>query len=102
MTDPRDQSRRKFLAGAVVGLVALARASETLGSDEDSQQDGHLLYVGTYTDGTKSDGIYLLRFDQRSVKLRQVASVNAGANPSFLAIHRNRRVLYAVSELEKY
>src|SRR5256885_8205408 len=28
-------------------------------------------------------------------------SVDAGPNPSFLAIHPNRRVLYAVNELEK-
>jgi 6-phosphogluconolactonase len=101
MTDPRDPSRRKFLAVSAVGLFGLAQASENL-EDESSQSDERLLYVGTYTDGTKSDGIYLLRFDQHSGKLRQVASVNAGANPSVLAIHPNRRVLYAVSELEKY
>jgi len=28
--------------------------------------------------------------------------VDAGPNPSFLAIHPNRRVLYAVNELEHY
>ena len=59
-----------------------------------------LLYVGTYTEGTRSDGIYLLRMDHRSGKLRQVASVNAGANPSFLTIHPTGRFLYAVNELE--
>jgi len=40
--------------------------------------------------------------DRRSGKLRRVGSVNAGANPSFVAIHPNGRVLYAVNELEKY
>jgi len=40
--------------------------------------------------------------DRRSGKLRRVATVDAGANPSFLAIHPNGRVLYAVNELEKY
>jgi 6-phosphogluconolactonase len=38
--------------------------------------------------------------DRRSGRLRGVGSVDAGANPSFLAIHPNGRVLYAVNELE--
>jgi len=39
--------------------------------------------------------------DRRSGKLQRIGSVDAGPNPSFLAIHPNRRVLYAVNELEK-
>src|SRR5207247_1763206 len=63
---------------------------------------GDLLYVRTYTDGGRSEGIYLVRMDRRSGHLRRVGSVAAGANPSFLALHPNRRVLYAVNELEQY
>jgi 6-phosphogluconolactonase len=40
--------------------------------------------------------------DRRTGKLERVGSVDAGANPSFLAIHPNGRVLYAVNEVEKY
>ncbi len=94
MTDPRDLSRRDFLAASAIGLIGLARGSE-------SPPDGDLLYVGTYTEGTRSEGLYLLRMDRRSGKLQRIGSVDAGPNPSFLAIHRNRRVLYAVNELEK-
>ena len=64
--------------------------------------DGELLYVGTYTEGGRRDGIHLVRMDPRSGKLRRVGSVDAGANPSFLAIHPNGRVLYAVNEVEKH
>jgi 6-phosphogluconolactonase len=39
--------------------------------------------------------------DSGSGELRQVEAVNAGANPSFLALHPNGRVLYAVSEVDK-
>src|SRR5205814_8419513 len=46
-------------------------------------------------------GSELVRFDRRSGELRQVGAVNAGENPSFLAIHPNGRVLYAVNEVEK-
>jgi len=94
MTDARDPSRRDFLAAAAISLIGLARGSATI--------DGDLLYVGTYTEGTRSEGIYLVRMDRRSGQLRRVGSAAAGANPSFLAIHPNRRVLYAVNELEKY
>src|SRR5467141_2718325 len=61
-----------------------------------ARTDPDLLYVGTYT-----ENIYLVRMDRGSGELLQVGSVNAGANPSFLSIHPNGRVLYAVNELEK-
>jgi 6-phosphogluconolactonase len=100
MTDPRDPSRRDFLAASALGFVALARGPEGLARREETSPDDDLLYVGTYTEGTKSEGIYLVRMDPRSGRLRRVGSVNAGANPSFLTIHPNGRVLYAVNEVD--
>ena len=61
----------------------------------EARTDPDLLYVGTYT-----ESIYLVRMDRRSGELLQVGAVKAGANPSFLTIHPNGRVLYAVNELE--
>jgi 6-phosphogluconolactonase len=102
MSNPPELSRRDFLASSAAGLVALARGSESFAWRKESQLDGELLYVGTYTEDARRDGIYLLRMDRRSGQLRQVGSVDAGANPSFLAIHPNGRVLYAVNEIDKY
>src|SRR5437773_324948 len=102
MTDPRDPSPRHFLAASAIGLIGLARGAESPASRDEAQTHGDLLYVGTYTEGTRSEGIYLLRMDRRSGELRRVGSMDAGPNPSFLAIHPNGRVLYAVNELEKY
>src|SRR5437764_6617712 len=95
VTHPRDLSRRDFLAASAIGLIGLARGSK-------SPPDGDLLYVGTYTVGTRSEGTYLVRMDRRSGRLQRVGSVDAGANPSFLGTHPNGRFLYAVNELEHY
>jgi 6-phosphogluconolactonase len=102
MTNPREPSRRDFLVASAIGLVQLTRRSENLSVHEESKLEGDLLYVGTYTEGTRSKGIYLVRMDRSSGKLRPVGSVDAGANPSFLAIHPNGRALYAVNEVENY
>ena len=63
--------------------------------------DDALLYVGTYTSPSRSAGIYRLRMDRGSGQLTSAGSVDAGPNPSFLAIHPNGRVLYAVNEVEQ-
>src|SRR6267378_4074462 len=102
MTKTPELSRRDFLAATAVSFVACARSSQTLARGQESQPDDALLYVGTYTEGTRSEGIYLIRMDRRSGKLRRVGSVDAGANPSFLTIHPNGRVLYAVNEVDTH
>ena len=89
------------MASAAAGLVACARSSQTPSPPAGERSDDVLLYVGTYTQGTRSDGIYLVRMNLRTGQLRQVGSA-AAANPSFLTIHPNGRVLYAVNELETY
>jgi 6-phosphogluconolactonase len=92
MTDSREPSRRDFLASALVFAGLALR--------EELPLDEELLYVGTYTDADRPDGIYLLRMDLHSGALRLVGSVKVGPNPSFLAIHPNAQVLYAVNEVE--
>jgi 6-phosphogluconolactonase len=101
MTEPRQPSRRDFLAAAGTGLAGIAAGSMRVALREESPLDDQLLYVGTYTDAKRSDGIYLLRMDPRTGQLRAVGSVDAGPNPSFLALHRNGRLLYAVNEVEQ-
>ena len=101
VVNPRLLSRREFLPAAAAGLVACARGSQAVLPRAGSNPNDDLLYVGTYTEGTRSDGIYLLRMDLRSGQLSQIGST-AAANPSFLTIHPNGRTLYAVNELETY
>lgn len=55
------------------------------------------LYVGTYTQ-RDSKGIYIYRFDTESGSLRQEAVVAGQTDPSFLTLHPQGHILYAVSE----
>jgi 6-phosphogluconolactonase len=62
---------------------------------------GTLVYVGTYT-GQDSQGIYGFRLgqaDQSSATLEPVGLVAEVANPSFLALDQERRLLFTVSEI---
>ena len=100
---PGEPSRREFLAASLAGLVGLAcGAPKRIPVDIHSVEQSDLLYVGTYTGGGRTEGIYLVRMDTRSGKLSLVGSLDAGASPSYLTIHPNGRVLYAVNELDQY
>ena len=58
-----------------------------------------LLYVGTYTSGRASRGIYRLRMDPGSGALRPEGAPTPADDPSFLALHPTRPLLFAVNEL---
>jgi 6-phosphogluconolactonase len=60
------------------------------------------IYIGTYTDNTGSEGIYLLQLDLASGNLMPKGLAGEAANPSFLAMHPSRRFLYAVGELAEF
>jgi 6-phosphogluconolactonase len=65
------------------------------------RKDRMMVYIGTYT-GERSQGIYLLEFNSETGTLRPVGVAADVANPSFLAIHPNRRFLYAVNEVGEF
>jgi len=102
MTKPRHQSRREFLLASAVGFAGLTRGKQRPAWREESPVEDELFYVGTYTEDGKSKGIYVVHMDSSSGQLEIVGSVDAGANPSYLALHPNNRVLYAVNEVDKY
>lgn len=58
------------------------------------------LYIGTYSI-RGSEGIYVVELDRQTGELKQTGSAKNNQNPSFLALHPNRRFLYAGNEASK-
>ncbi|MBK5540928.1 lactonase family protein [Pseudomonas sp. TH07] len=60
--------------------------------------DSHELLVGSYTQGT-SEGIYRLQFDSSTGQIAAKAlQVVKSANPSWLTLSRDQKLLFAVNE----
>lgn len=77
----------------MTALLALPLFASSAGAAE------LLVYFGTYTGSRSlSKGIYVSRFDTATGKLSEPNLAAETANPSFVALHPNRRFLYAVSE----
>ena len=69
----------------------------------NAQRDGkYLFYVGTYTQDTKSKGIYAYRLDSSTGKLTDLGLAAETMNPSFVAVDRTGKYLYAVNEVQNY
>ena len=104
MTETADPSRRDFLLRSAAGLLGLAgmTGSATAGPRRARGAADELLYVGTYAEGENAEGIHLVRMNPRTGELRLAGVARSGANPSFLAIHPNGRVLYAANETTEH
>ncbi len=63
--------------------------------------ENSLVFIGTYTH-TDSLGIYTCRFDTGAGALEPVSVATGAENPSFLALHPNKRFLYAASEVHEF
>lgn len=63
-------------------------------------QDFVPLFVGTYTEENKSEGVYVYDFDVRSGEATLKTYVNTD-NPSFLAVSKSQKTIYAVNEVSE-
>jgi 6-phosphogluconolactonase len=67
--------------------------------------DALTVFIGTYTPAEQPtdevNGIYSYRLDMESGALHFLSAVSGVVNPSYLAIDRQRRYLYAVEETEE-
>ena len=62
-----------------------------------AQDKNLMMYVGTYTEGGNSKGIYTYHFNQENGTFELLSSATA-ANPSFVTLSPDGKRLYAVSE----
>lgn len=83
-----------FCVAAYLLIASPARAQDASKASAGSC----LVYVGTYT-GEKSKGIYAYRMDLANGRCEPIGLVAELKSPSFLAIHPNRKFLYAVNEI---
>jgi 6-phosphogluconolactonase len=97
VSDDTRWTRRDFLSTTAIGLAGLVARGDLM-----SSADERLAYVGTYTTDGRSQGIYRLRLDVASGALRLDGTAAKATNPSYLALHPNGRVLYAVNEISEF
>jgi 6-phosphogluconolactonase len=88
----------KFLRRVFLGAVLWATISEVICM---SAETNFRAYIGTYT-GKQSKGIYVARFDSDTGKMTAPELAVETKNPSFLALHPNGKVLYAVGEIDNF
>jgi 6-phosphogluconolactonase len=60
------------------------------------------VYIGTYTSGGVSKGIYLMELDTTTGALTSKGLAAETKDPSFLAIHPSKKYLYAVGEVAEF
>src|SRR6185503_15819400 len=92
-------SLMRHAATFALGLAVMASAS---GGPVTAAGQTVTVYVGTYTKGTESKGIYRFTLDLASGQLTPAGEPAAAVNPSFLAFHPNGRFLYAVNEISDF
>ena len=79
----------------ICGVVSLAAEDKKTGTGST------MVYVGTYTE-SGSQGIYAYRLYLSSGALTPIGLAAVSPNPSFLAVHPGRRLLYAVNEVDQF
>ena len=97
----RFDERMRTIAHLSVLSIALLGSFCAPGAQTAAAKGEYFVYIGTYT-GKKSQGIQVYRFSTASGKLTPAGLAAETPSPSFLAIHPNRRFLYAVSEISNY
>ncbi|MEZ6064715.1 MAG: lactonase family protein [Planctomycetaceae bacterium] len=89
------------LLAMLMGVLSAAdEPREIARPDEAAEREWMTAYIGTYTRGSDSQGIYRFRVDPVSGEMTEPELAGEVVNPSFLAIHPHGKFLYAVSEIE--
>ena len=97
----------KKIEGLLILIVVVMGAAFAPLSFGDAPNHGktsarnYLVYIGTYTT-EQSKGIYAYRFDVVTGQFVPLGLAAETSNPSFLALHPNHKILYAVNEIGNF
>jgi 6-phosphogluconolactonase len=92
-------NHRVGLAARIFGILLALPALSSAAQESPPAAPATLwVYLGTYTN-SGGPGIYLCHLDMTSGKLQLVGPAGEAKNPSFLALHPTRPLLYAVNEV---
>jgi 6-phosphogluconolactonase len=91
-----DKMKKTFIA-----LLVITNTFLYAGTDMQNLNKDYYLYVGTYTDGNESEGIYLYKLNWVKGELTFINSFEAN-NPSFLATDYNEEFLFACNEINNF
>src|SRR5580765_3215465 len=90
---------QRTLLFAVFSLLALAiAAAPSAATNQGSQPQTYWVFIGTGAGKPVSKGIYRAELDVATGKLSNVELAADTAQPTFIAIHPNKRFLYSVNE----
>src|SRR5678815_2519647 len=87
----------RFLSIVIIHLILVA----SVHSQPSTANERYHLLVGTYTSSGKSDGIYVYDFNSKSGSCSYKTKASGIVNPSYLAVSKDRRKVYSVSEMGK-
>jgi 6-phosphogluconolactonase len=79
-----------------ISLLLIAAFETSL--SQKVKSDTYNLLIGTYTKPGKSEGIYVYSFNVKTAATAYKSKAAGIANPSYLAISRDRKKVYSVSE----
>ena len=85
----------------LLAVVCLLESAPGRAGAEQVPTQFHVL-VGTYTQGSKSKGIYQFTLDVETGKASGALLVGEVESPSFLAIHPTQKYVYAVQETASF
>jgi 6-phosphogluconolactonase len=88
---------RRSLLSAVLGVLASGS-----GRSEEKRMEKLWVFVGTSTQNGKSKGIYRFQWDPESGEATDPVPAADTPNPTFLAIHPDRRHLYCVNAVADF
>jgi 6-phosphogluconolactonase len=90
-----------YAVSILLTVIALAVAPAQQTPPSPAAAGELRVYIGTYT-GARSKGIYLSRLNLATGAMSAPELLAETANPSFLALHPSRPLLYAVNEVDAF